>query len=434
MKFERIGLPSMKKVTRHNPCPICGKPDWCFTSTSTYTFEEGPDEDFDFLGCRRTTLDQVAGEDGNYYVFTKESKKDGMSIYEEVHQRARRFKRMGIDENIKVSSDYQVKTSKKRISVSDNNLAAVEKRDEVYRYFLELLQLEDEHRKGLYHEGWDLDQIEGSMFKSVPPNGYTISQLIKKKKSGAELTEYEMSSLNRKNLTRKKISEKLYLKFGDLTGVPGFYLKHSNYNNENYWTFTGGQGMIMPMFDIHGKIYGLRVRVDNTEKNKYKWFSSFYEKLDSENETEQYFKNVYANGSTQPLQISYRFPDVQTNFLVVTEGEKKQWIVVDNKGLACANIPGVSSFSTIIKDIDKLKEMGIKFIIIAYDADKSENTHVLTAELKLIKALLEAGFEIYIAGWDEKLGKGIDDVLLSGNEIQYEPLLDYLNSIEVEEL
>lgn len=434
MKYERIGLPSMRKVTKHNPCPICGKPDWCFTSTSTYTFEDGIDEDFEFLGCRRTMSEQVSGEDGNYYVFTKESNKDGMSIYEEVHQRARRFKRMGIDENIKVSNNYKVKTSKKKISLSENKLAPVERRDEVYRYFLEILQLEDYHRKSLYDEFWEHEQIEGSMFKSVPPNGYTLSQLIKKKKNGAILTEYENISLNRKNLTRKKICEKLYLKFGDLTGVPGFYLKYSKYNKENYWTFTGGQGMIMPMFDINNKIFGLRVRLDEPgTSGKYKWFTSFYEKIESENDTEQFFKNVYNCGTTQPLQISYRFPKIQTSFLVVTEGEKKQWIVVDDKKLACANIPGVSSFATIIKDIDQLKEMGIKFIIIAYDSDKSENTHVLTAELKLIKSLLEAGFEIYIAGWDEKLGKGIDDVLLSGNEIQYEPLLDYLNSIEVDE-
>lgn len=432
MKYERIGQPQMVKVTKYDPCPICGKPDWCFSSTSTYSFEEGINEDFVFVGCRRITSDSVAGSDGNYYVFSKESMKDNVAIYEEVMQRAHRFNRMGIDKTIKVSKNYIVKTSKKRVCLTEYKLATVEKRDAVYRAFLELLYLEDYHRRSLYDELWVHDLIESSMFKSLPPSGYHLSQLIKKKKSGEELTDYETVSLNLKNLSRKKIAEKLYLLFGDLEGIPGFYLKHSNYNNneESFWTFTGAQGIAMPMFDVDGKIFALRVRVDLAEKNKYKWFQSVYEKLDSESDTEVFYKNTYEKGSNLPPKLSYRFPKYQTQFLFATEGEKKQHVVVEKEGLACVNIPGVSCFSSILEDTKSLKEMGIKFIVIGYDADKGQNTHVLKAELKLIKTLLEEGFGIYVAGWDVKLGKGVDDVILSDNKIAYEPLLEYLKNFD----
>jgi len=176
----------------------------------------------------------------------------------------------------------------------------------------------------------------------------------------------------------------------------------------------------------------LRVRLDDPKETegKYKWFSSYWEKLISETETEKVFDNPMMKGSSCPLSVSYLFPEFQTPFLLVTEGEKKQEVVVSKKNIACTNVPGVASFKTMLNDLGYLKELGIKYIIIAYDADKAQNALVLRAELNLIKALLEEGFEIFIAGWSETFGKGIDDVLLSGNDIMYDTLEDYLNKFE----
>lgn len=430
MKYERIGSSTMNKVTKYNPCPICGKPDWCFSSTSTYSFEDGTDEDFEFIGCRRISGDQIAGIDGNYYQFEHESS-DGVMFFEELMQRARRHQRMGIDANVKTSREYVIKSSKRKRCINEYKLESVERRDQVYRALIDLLQLENYHRLVFYDEFWDHDLIESSMYRSLPPTGYQISQLIKKKKSGKELDDYEQVSLKRKNQTRRKIAEKIYLMFGDLEGIPGFYLKHDRYKDEYYWTFAGAQGILMPMYNVQGKIFGMRIRLDVVKKSgKYKWFTSVYEKMIKETEDEEIFENTYKKGSKLPLGISYKFPKQQTPFLFATEGEKKQHVVVEVEGLACANIPGVSSFSRILDDTEYLKEKGIKYIVIGYDADKSQNTHVLKAELKLIKALLEKGFEIFVAGWDEKHGKGVDDVILSGNKISYDALLDYLKQFD----
>lgn len=431
MAHQIVGISEIKKVTRHEPCPVCGKPDWCFVSTSTYSFTEGNNEDFDFISCRRILESQVYGEDGKYYVYERTTG-DGVHIYEEVMQRAHRHERMGIDNKVKSPANYVVKSSKTKTVKCENNLASAERRDKVYRAFLGLLILEEHHKRYLKSEHWDDKMIIESMFRSLPPQGHELSSAIKKKKSGAELTSKETLMLGLKNKSRKSISQELYLQFCDLEGIPGFFLNYNKYSNEYYWDIATKQGILMPMFDAFGRIFALRIRLDfpNEAEGKYKWVSSYYEKLILESETEKIYDNPMKKGSSAPLSVSYLFPDYQTPFLLVTEGEKKQRVVVSKKGIACVNVPGVSSFRTMLGDIDHLKELGIKYIIIAYDADKSNNMMVLRAELSLIQALLEAGFDIFVAGWSEIYGKGIDDVLLSGNDITYDTLEEYLNKFE----
>ena len=431
MAHQIISTSRPKEVSRHNPCPICGKPDWCFTTASVYSFENGTSEEFVFSGCMRVTDNYVQGYDGNFYMFEKTSTK-GASIYEEVMQRGHRHELLGIDASVKTSSDYKKRVAKTKTILCKNEIVSVEKRDEIYREFLSMLVLEDYHKESLKGDNWDEKMIKDSLFRSIPPTGKAISDVIKKRKSGTVLTEYEEICINLKNKPRKQIAQSLFLKFGDLEGVPGFYLNHSKFDNTNFWDFSGKQGIIMPMFDLQGRIFGLRIRLDNPpiKGGKYKWFSSYYEELISETDTEQVYDNTMKKGTSIPGRVSYLFPDFMTPFLFVTEGEKKQRTVVSKKGIACANVPGVSSFSTMIEDIPTLKEMGIRYIIIGYDADKANNVMVLRAELNLIRELLVEGFQIFIAGWPESFGKGVDDVLLGGNDIMYEPLDEYLSKFE----
>jgi len=50
------------RVTKHNPCPICGKPDWCLTS-----------EDGKSAICARTESDKPAGNKGAGWLHTLNS-------------------------------------------------------------------------------------------------------------------------------------------------------------------------------------------------------------------------------------------------------------------------------------------------------------------------------------------------------------------------
>jgi hypothetical protein len=45
--------------------------------------------------------------------------------------------------------------------------------------------------------------------------------------------------------------------------------------------------------------------------------------------------------------------------------------------------------------------------------DLKSNENVQKAKQKLEKKLVQAGFEVHMKTWDERLGKGIDDYLLT---------------------
>lgn len=428
--YEIVSIAKPVKATRHNLCPICGKPDWCYVSTSTYRFEDGNTFEFDFVCCRRDSSPSVCGQDGKFYVYDRESK-DNVNIFEEVNQRAFRFEKMGRDQNVKAPRDYLARVSKERIFRGETPIASKERRHAVYTALLGMLKLEAYHQQHLLDEGWSEDMINKAPFVSLPMSGYQVSVIIKKKMSNSPLSLQEQFYSKCNNKTRKKIAQDLSLKF-DLTGIPGFYLNQNRRDNTDYWDMSGAAGMLMPMYDINGLIFGLRIRVDEAKGGKYKWFASFYEEVIFEDDKIIISENKFKSGTKAQSEMSYMFPSFQTPFLFVTEGEKKQYVVVNKKQIACADVPGVSSFGTMINDIPALKERGIKYIIIGYDADKSSNAQVLKAELKLIRELLLQGFEIFIAGWSESLGKGVDDVLLSGNDTQYETLSDYLTRISQE--
>ena len=62
------------------------------------------------------------------------------------------------------------------------------------------------------------------------------------------------------NITREKIAKALIKEFGSLKGVPGFYEKENG-----VWTFTGAQGIFLPLFDHEHNLYRLRIRWDHPE-------------------------------------------------------------------------------------------------------------------------------------------------------------------------
>ena len=56
----------------------------------------------------------------------------------------------------------------------------------------------------------------------------------------------------------------------------------------------------------------------------------------------------------------------------------------------------------------------MRLLVIAYDADKSENLKVLQAEQKAVCMFLEKGIKIAIGEWNPAFGKGLDDILVAG--------------------
>lgn len=416
MKYKVLNITKAQKLRKGEVCPICGKPDWCFSYEITYETNRTGIETYKFVACRRVETPQTYGYNGDYFSFEKLSS-DGAFVYEEINSKARRYSSLGLDVTIKPKSTP--KRVVKKIIEAPEYRAPIEKIDEVYRFLLDSLDLEEYHKEYLKSENWTDELINSSNFKSMPAPGYVLARIIKNDKK----TDFEEAILNYK-ISRKKLILKLIEQFGDLTGIPGFYKKSSG-----QWEINAPSGMLMPMFDIMGRVFALRIRKENGSGGpKYIWLSSFKEETKEDDKSIEHY-NKYELGSPCLYGVSYLFPDVDTPFLLVTEGEKKQKVVSHLKKIACANIPGVAGFKRLLDDIEQIKERGIKYIVIGYDADKASNAVVLKYELQLIRDLYENGFEIYVANWNEEVGKGIDDILLNGSSIQYDSLINYLNSI-----
>lgn len=135
--------------------------------------------------------------------------------------------------------------------------------------------------------------------------------------------------------------------------------------------------------------------------------------------------NAFYKGSRSGAAYSIYYQKEEPFTVVIgTEGEKKSMVTNLLKKCPVVCVPGVSAFSVLFdKDstgrsaMDFLKEKGMKYFILCYDADKEENERVLAAEAAFVNALREEGITPLIGEWKGKFDKGIDDILLKGLDI-----------------
>lgn len=101
----------------------------------------------------------------------------------------------------------------------------------------------------------------------------------------------------------------------------------------------------------------------------------------------------------------------------LTEGALKADIAVDHiarafdvneVGDTMLAVAGINSWRTILP---VLFQMGVKRVNIAFDMDAITNPYVRQAYEALLKELPEAGYEVHVALWNIRSGKGIDDIL-----------------------
>lgn len=122
-----------------------------------------------------------------------------------------------------------------------NILADIEKRDKVYREFLSMLKLENQHKTALKKMGFLETSIEDNLYRSVPKN----------------------------YIKRRLIAHNLSKKY-DLSGIAGFYQEE-----DFMWCFSRMDGFFVPVFDKNGYIQGLSVHLDKPFNNNQDiWFSS----------------------------------------------------------------------------------------------------------------------------------------------------------------
>jgi len=255
-------------------------------------------------------------------------------------------------------------------------IASREKRDQVYKAFLDMLNISPKHLGQLVRAGVRPGMILEKQYKTVP--------------------DFK---------SRWKYAKKLIQMGFSLEGIPGFYQAEAN--GRTFWTFAAREGMIIPVRDLDGFITGLRIRLDKPElkpngeeKRKYRWFSSA--------------GLLMGTSSGTSCHVARGSPDE----VWVTEGEKKSDVACDITGKTFISLPGVYEYW---KCIPLLKELSPKTIVVAYDADKISNPAVARCEKFLIETLKIEFQEVVIlkAEWDLAQAKGIDDLFLIGKKPQY---------------
>lgn len=377
---------NLREIKRGHPiyevCPICGHTKWCFTTQD----KKGNL----YVMCNRDTL--KCDQNGFTYL---EDTITGISKY------VFGTRELVFNPNWKPTPPApSKKVSHDAARFSDSKL------DKMYRKMLSMLILEDRHREYLHKEGFTDEMIERYNIKSFPPA------------DGKRLKE----NIVTKNPKRYEIGQKLYEEFGDLAGLPGAYLAKSKNKDTYYWTFAGKEGIVFPITNIYGEIVMLQIRLDNPgpKEGKYKALSSANSDIN---------EIWYLKGCSPSNRVGVIKPKIlgDTYAVYLTEGIKKAIITAEKLGCITITVQGVNSWQELIEKNDRgevliflLKEKyGTGLIIVAYDADKSTNEHVLKAQTKVVETLKNIGLMTGLAEWEIWMGKGIDDMIRNGYMPRY---------------
>lgn len=247
----------------------------------------------------------------------------------------------------------------------------VEKRDQVYRAFLGLLNLSQGHKNDLLRRGLKEWEIRKNGYKSVSTDEKPWEICKKLKSMGIELS-----------------------------GIPGFY-KANGPRGGTYWTFNGRPGYFIPVRDINGRIQALQRRIEKPEEGekKYRIFSS------SQKEG--------GCSSGTPAHVSIP-TEVKDSRVWITEGPLKADIAAKHSG---AVFIGIMSSGTWVPAIEVLDMIVAKEVVTAYDMDFKTNDMVSKPLELLHEELIKKGLKVNQSSWWEKK-KGIDDALTSGVKIK----------------
>ncbi len=197
-----------------------------------------------------------------------------------------------------------------------------------------------------------------------------------------------------------------------LDGVAGFYQTDGEIHStlvENEKT----AGIIIPILDVHGYIRALQYRnkIDSEHIPRYVWVSS----------------DGLPHGGSSGSPFDIHIPERLTNQRIyITEGHFKALKLSKETGSLVISVQGVAAWRNIRQELSSIyryfnNEVQVHYpmeeFIIAYDADLVTKENVKDQMYKLAMHLeQDLHRTVDILRWDEKYGKGIDDVFFNGHE------------------
>ena len=473
------------EVTNRRPCPICGKTDWCCFYSPTLGKEfvickrvldtsdtVGKDGKF-YKFCGLTHEEQnakfqemdawQANKDAwqaNKDAWMRENKIGPYSEKNEYHRWYGASKSSRADSKTHSYSEYKEQEYEIVDPVSVKSHSEL---DRFYRALLRVLVLDPLHRQYLQSEGWSDELIRSSLVKSFPAK---------------DVVRFNHKLYDSKNFYRKRIAQSVMsiLHVTDLRGSPGAFVDHGG-----HWTLNGPSGIAIPVYDADGYLYGIRIRMDFCDIDRtmeqvdgsYQYtydgityyhtpFKGFSHYENGEKVTDAFYYNdkghmIGVKGKYRPLtsyledqkereqgrivnrfssgcqaengiSVYYNPKEDVPKVAYFTEGEKKGIFANAIMHSPVITFPGVSSWRNMINGehgnrmIDKLKALGVRICLVAYDADKESNANVLRQQDAVAQALMAEGFSVGLTHWSTKYGKGLDDLLAGGNVPGFELL------------
>ena len=199
---------------------------------------------------------------------------------------------------------------------STNELADIEIRDAVYREFLNMLKLENEHKKYLASLGFLESSIKDGLYKSVPKD-YIKRRLI----ANTLLRKYRFN----------------------IAGVPGFF------QEEDFkWVFSEPAGFFVPVFNKDGYIQGLSIHLDEPYNNNQDiWFSS-KDKINGTNARNWIMKNNLTYASDSVI--------ITDNFLLGN-------LIKETINAPMIAFQNISNSYVILKEIEQTNVRNILFVM-----------------------------------------------------------------------
>ncbi|MBQ4078468.1 toprim domain-containing protein, partial [bacterium] len=148
----------------------------------------------------------------------------------------------------------------------------------------------------------------------------------------------------------------------------------------------------IPVKDLKGRIQGLQIRRDNSEKRKFRWVSSVDLK-----------DGCKAEGWTH-------LAGKVKNSIIITEGPMKADVIHALSGATVLAVPGVQSLTQLSNTLEQLKGQGLEKVYTAFDMDMLSNPHVQSGFENLGKLLSEMGIWYKTYVWPTEY-KGLDDFI-----------------------
>lgn len=463
-----------QNVTRQRPCPICGKPDMCFSDIRG--------DGIKVTVCGRVRQEVVNGHDGRTYKMLPQKKESSYALYVDLEEDLIRSEERRRQWCIEHGYRYKPKEG----IVLPTGLSPVEERwkydksivqplphevlNAILRPWLEKdLVLSDFHHRKLMAEWGRNEKAAGDIFSTWSIRSMPVEDMWRR--DAPAFYKGRGDGPSREELMRRLLTRCKEVGLDSPQGIPGVYQE-----KDGQWRFAAKAGILYPVYDYRGMLYRLRIGTDypdvhgklaglsgvyhfwrdrwyferegkpKNEKGILVWsygsahnritlgdkglpegkpdgkyinMSSFREWKDVERHV---LVNYYQGGCRAGSSISvYRPRDARPGIFWITEGEKKAMSIAVILGVVTVCVPGVNTFSKLFQPVegdlstaDALKTEGMRMAVVAFDADKGTNEMVQDAESMLLTKLGDSGFRTGRTKWNKAFGKGLDDSLFMG--------------------